>query len=155
MSMLMRRISAMIRYAAYKRRERVTEKESTELKKSKSSDKSNKDQPRCFAIFHQLKEKKNRQRKILILSLSFSSPPKLFFLTQNTRRVMMLQQRCLHVMHTFCVLHDFVGVYKLYRVNLSMSVVHATQNNKAKLFIWFVISEKYVCCGSILTSVQF
>ena len=47
----------MTRYAAYKRRERVTVKESTELKKSNSFDKSNKDQPRCFAVFHQLKEK--------------------------------------------------------------------------------------------------
>jgi len=63
--MLMRRISARTRYAAYRRRERFSVKESTELKKSNSCDKSNKDQPRCFAIFHQLKERKKEKKFIL------------------------------------------------------------------------------------------
>jgi len=56
--MLIRRIIAMTRYAANKRRDRVTEKESTELKKSNSFDKSNKAQPSCCAMSHQLKKKK-------------------------------------------------------------------------------------------------
>ena len=62
-SMLIRRMSAMTKYAEYKTWASISETESTDLKKAKPFDNCSNDKPSWVAIFPKLKNEKTKQNQ--------------------------------------------------------------------------------------------